>query len=221
MKRTVEPQRAERLLRRATYASVTTASILILAKAIAWGLTGSVSVLASLIDSLLDLGASTANLFAVRYALQPPDADHRFGHGKAESLAGLAQATFVAGSAVFLVFEAIDRLSHPRDIEQLGVGIGVFSFAIFATLTLFLYQRHVVKHTGSTAIRADALHYATDLLTATSVIVALVLSTVLGWVSADAWLALLIAAFILYSAWQIARDALQILMDRELPEEQR
>ena len=106
-----------RLLRIATYSSVATASLLIIAKLAAWLMTGSVSVLASLVDSLMDAGASLVNLFAVRYSLMPADDEHRFGHGKAEALAGLAQATFIAGSAVFLVLHAVDRLMHPQPLS--------------------------------------------------------------------------------------------------------
>ncbi|MGA7801361.1 MAG: cation diffusion facilitator family transporter [Gammaproteobacteria bacterium] len=212
---------AAKLLRRATYASVITATVLILAKLAAWALTGSVSVLASLVDSLMDVGASAVNLVAVRYSLAPPDAEHRFGHGKAESLAGLAQATFIAGSAVFLVFEAIDRLLHPRALEKIGIGIAVMVFSIAATVVLLVIQRRTIRLTGSTAIRADALHYATDLATGVSVIVALVLAQAFGWDGLDAWFAIAIASYILFSAWQIAREAFQVLLDRELPDDQR
>jgi len=211
----------ERLIRLATYASVATATVLIVAKLAAWIATGSISVLASLVDSLLDAGASVTNMLAVRYALKPPDADHRFGHGKAESLSGLAQAMFVAGSALFLVLESVSRINTPRPVEHIGVGLGVFGFATLVTLMLVLFQRYVIQRTRSTAIRADALHYATDLLTATGVIIALMLSWTFGLNQADAWFALAIAVFILYSAWQIGRDALHVLMDREMPEAHR
>ena len=151
------------LLKIATYASVATASLLILTKLGAWLLTGSVSILASLVDSVMDVGASLVNLFAVRYALMPADDEHRFGHGKAEALAGLGQATFIAGSAVFLVLHAIDRILHPQSLAQLEVGLAVMLFAIAATIVLLTIQHRVSRRTGSTAIRADALHYATAL----------------------------------------------------------
>jgi len=209
-----------RLLRLATHASVATAVILITGKLVAWLMTGSVSVLASLIDSMMDAAASLINLFAVRYALMPPDPEHRFGHGKAESLAGLAQTTFIAGSALFLILQATDRLLHPRPLEDVGVGVGIMAFAILATLALLVLQRHVIKITGSTAIRADALHYTTDVLTNASIIVALLLSG-FGWHGIDALFALAIAGYILYSAWHIGYEAFQLLMDRELPDDQR
>ena len=119
------PDEIPRLLHLATRASVATAVLLILVKLGAWMVTGSVSVMASLIDSLMDAGASLVNLLAVRYSLQPPDSDHRFGHGKAEALAGLGQAAFIAGSAVFLSLHALDRLVNPQPLSQIGVGIAV------------------------------------------------------------------------------------------------
>jgi ferrous-iron efflux pump FieF len=220
MQKTSDTTRYSRLLRLATYASVATATILITGKLVAWLITGSVSVLASLVDSMMDVAASLINLFAVRYALMPADHEHRFGHGKAESLAGLAQTTFIAGSAVFLILQAFDRLLHPRPLQEVGIGVGVMVFAILATLALLIFQRHVIRVTGSTAIKADALHYTTDVLANASIIIALLLSG-FGWPGIDALFALGIAAYILYSAWHIGHEAFQLLMDRELPDEQR
>jgi ferrous-iron efflux pump FieF len=209
-----------RLLRLATQASVGTASVLILAKLAAWFLTGSVTVLASLVDSLMDGAASLVNLFAVRYSLMPADSEHRFGHGKAEALAGLGQATFIAGSAVFLVLQAIERLIEPQPLTQIGVGLMVMAFAILATIALLSVQHYVIRRTQSTAIRADALHYATDLATNMATVAALVVAQ-LGWQGLDPLFGLAIAAYILYSACGIGRDAVQLLMDRELPAEER
>lgn len=205
-------------LRRATYASVLTALVLIAVKLLAWLWTGSVSMLASLVDSLMDSVASAINLVAVRYSLVPPDAEHRFGHGKAEPLAGLAQAGFVCGSAVFLLFHAIERLRFPRPLRDIEVGIGVMIFSIVVTAGLLTLQRSVIRQTESTAIRADALHYATDLLTNLAVIAGLVLAS-LGWAWADSVFAIGIAAYIFYSAVRIGSEAFQQLMDHELRDE--
>lgn len=213
-------ERRAQLLRFATWASVTVAGVLIVGKLGAWLATGSVTVLASLVDSLMDALASVINLMAVRYSLLPADDEHRFGHGKAEALAGLGQATFIAGSALFLLLEAVDRLLHPEPLEAVAVGIGVMAFAIVATLVLLGIQRHVIRLTGSTAIKADSLHYATDLITNLSTIAALVLAGV-GWGVADPVFALAIAVYILYSAFEIGREAVELLMDRELPRETR
>ncbi len=206
------------LLKRVTYASVVTAIILIIVKAYAWYLSGSVGILASLIDSLMDSFASLINLFAVRYALQPADDDHHFGHGKAEPLAGFAQASFIAGSAVFLIFNAINRLQNPQTLNHSDVGIWVMVFSIIITLLLVLYQRHVVKITNNLAIKADSLHYVTDLLTNFSILVALFL-TLKGYLWADAVFAIVISLYIFKSAFDIGNSSLQQLMDKKLDEE--
>ncbi|MFN3582212.1 MAG: cation diffusion facilitator family transporter, partial [Pseudomonas sp.] len=206
-----------RLLRWATYASVSVALLLIALKGGVWLMSGSVSLLASLIDSLMDAGASIINLFAVRYALKPADREHRFGHGKAEALAGLAQSAFITGSAVLVLLQGIDRLLHPRPLDAAWLGIAVMLFSIAATIGLLFIQQHVIRRTGSTAIRADSLHYKSDLLLNASIIVALLLAYY-GIARADALFGLGIAIFIAYSAIQIGRDAVQILMDRELPD---
>jgi len=212
---------AARMMRAATYASVAVAATLIAAKIAAWILTDSVSLLSTLIDSLLDLAASLINLLAVRHALTPPDREHRFGHGKAEPLAALGQSAFIAGSAIFLVIEAMHRLYNPRVLEHSGVGIGVMVFAIVVTFALTRYQAHVVRATGSLAIKADSVHYLSDLLVNNAMIVAFVLVTQFGWLHADPLIGLAIAAYILKSAWIIAKHAYDMLMDRELPDEDR
>ncbi len=209
-----------RLLSLATRASVATACLLVIAKLVAYWYSDSVSILASLVDSLMDGGASLLNLVAVRYALAPPDAKHRFGHGKAESIAALAQATFIAGSGFFLVAESLSRMVRPRPLEDPGLGIVVMLGAIVITLLLQVLQHHVIRRTQSRAIEADALHYRMDLLTNSAIILALLL-TQLGWFMADSLFALAIAIYILYSAWHIGAEAFQDLLDRELPNETR
>ncbi|MDS4028462.1 MAG: cation diffusion facilitator family transporter [Candidatus Contendobacter sp.] len=213
-----DPARVGRLLRWATYASVTTATVLIAGKLAAALLTGSVSVLASLVDSMMDVAASLVNLLAVHYSLQPPDREHRFGHGKAEPLAGLAQAAFIAGSAVFLILHAVGRLLHPQPLNDALIGVGMLLFSIAATVVLLAFQHRVIRRTQSTAIRADALHYATDLLTNAATILALGLA-MLGWPFADPVFAIGIALYILHSAGRIGHEAVQLLMDHELPPE--
>jgi len=212
---------AARLMRWATYASVSTALILILVKVVAWFITDSVSILATLLDSSLDVLASLVNLVAVRHALQPADKEHRFGHGKAEALAGMGQAMFIAGSAGFLLLQAVGRLVSPQELTAgLEVGVGVMIFSIIATLILLSFQKYVIKQTNSTAIKADALHYRTDLLVNASVIVALLL-TFYGWSYFDALFGIGIAIFILYSAWEIVKESIDLLMDHELPDDER
>ncbi|MDJ0893741.1 MAG: cation diffusion facilitator family transporter [Alphaproteobacteria bacterium] len=205
----------------ASRAAVAVASVLILVKLAAWLLTDSVAMLSTLVDSLLDVCASLINLFAVRHALQPADQEHRFGHGKAEALAGLGQSAFIAGSAVFLLLAASQRLITPQPLENTAIGIAVMAFSILLTLALVIFQRSVIRRTGSVAIRADSLHYVGDLLTSGAVILAFVLASNLGWAMADPLMGAAIAVYILYNAWQIARSSLDILMDRELPDEDR
>jgi ferrous-iron efflux pump FieF len=210
-----------RLMRLAGYASVGVAFLLIGAKVAAYLLTGSVALLSSLLDSLLDAGASLVNLYAIRQSLTPADREHRFGHGKAEPLAALGQTAFIAGSAAFLAFQAVGRLIAPVPVQHGEIGIAVMVFSIVATLLLVTYQRRVIRRTGSFAVRADSLHYLGDLFVNASVIVALLLSAWWGWHIADPLFAIGIAAYILYTAWQIFRGALDMLMDRELPDEVR
>ena len=205
-----------RLLRLATRASVAVASLLILTKAIAWWLSGSISMLAGLTDSLLDGVTSFLNLLAVHYALRPADDDHRYGHGKAESLAGMAQALFIGVSAVLIAFQAIERLKHPEPVGAPWIGIGVIIFSLVMTVGLLVLQHRVVKATGSNAVRADSLHYRSDLMLNGSILVALVLASV-GFPQLDAWFGLGIAVYILWSAYQIARESFSVLMDEELP----
>lgn len=218
-----KPQQIDkaRLMRLATYASVATAVSLIVAKLVAWFITDSVSILATLVDSSLDVLASVVNLIAVHHALQPADREHRFGHGKAEPLAGLGQSMFIAGSAGILLLQGINRLLNPQPLEAgLELGVGVMVFSIIASLALYSFQRYVVRQTGSTAIQADALHYKTDVLVNGSVIVALLL-TFYGWPQFDPIFAIAIALYILHSAWHIVRDSINLLMDHELPDEER
>jgi ferrous-iron efflux pump FieF len=214
------PQEAARLMKLATYASISVAVTLIAAKLLAWGMSGSVSLLATLIDSTLDALASLINLFAVRHALSPADKEHRFGHGKAEALAGLGQAAFIAGSAGFLLLESGRRMVNPEPLQSYATGMWVMAFSIVLTLFLLSFQKHVIAKTDSTAIKADALHYRTDILVNASVILALWLS-VQGWAGFDALFAIGIAFYILWSAWKIVEQAFDHLMDRELPDEDR
>ena len=217
----VSREEGGRLMRQATWASVAVASILIAVKTATWVLTGSISILSSLVDSVMDVMASLVNLVAVHHALQPPDAEHRFGHGKAESLAGLGQAAFIAVSAIFIMFEAARRMVTPRPVDHADVGIAVMVFSIVLTIALVVFQRYVVRRTDSIAVSADALHYETDVLINASVIVSLVLSMWLGWHRADPLFGLAIAVYLLRGAWRIARRTLDVLMDREFANEDR
>ena len=213
-----DPKRLNHL---AAIASIGVAVTLICAKLAIWVITGSVAVLGSLVDSGLDAIASMVTLISVRQAAQPPDRAHRYGHGKAEAIGAFIQAGFVLGSALFLANEAVRRLISPQPIEQSGLGVAVLVFAILLTAALLGFQRFVVRRTGSLAIQADSLHYQSDLLMNLAVIAALVLTEATGWPTIDPLFGLGAVLVLLYSAVGVARHALDTLMDRELPAEQR
>jgi ferrous-iron efflux pump FieF len=215
------PKEHRWLVTMATYGAVSIAAILIAAKFFAWMQTDSLSLQASLIDSLLDIAASIINLLVVRAALKPPDAEHRFGHGKAEALAGLGQSAFIAGSAVWLIIDAMHRLVHPHPLHESDIGSFVMILAIILTLLLVMFQRYVIKRTRSLAISADSLHYLGDLYTNIGVLLSLNVSVLFGWTRLDSIVGAIIAGYILYTSWSIGRRSLDVLMDRELPDEAR
>ena len=191
-----------RLVSRAAIAATAMASLLLLIKIFAWWYTGSVSILAALVDSLVDIGASLTNLLVVRYSLQPADDNHSFGHGKAESLA------------------AIQHLISPTPMTDPGVGVIVTIVALICTIILVSFQRWVVRRTQSQAVRADMLHYQSDVMMNGAILLALGLSWY-GWHRADALFALGIGIYILYSALRMGYEAVQSLLDRALPDEER
>ena len=173
-------------------------------------------MLASMTDSILDSGASIFSFFSIRYALQPADDEHRFGHGKAESLAALAQSAFIAGSSMLLVFHSIQQLLQGPTLPSVDIGVWVSVIAILLTLVLIAIQRVAIKHTDSQAVKADHLHYQSDILLNIAVIVALLLSAWgLAW--ADSVFAIAIAAYLIIGAVKIGSEAFNSLMDRELP----
>ncbi len=204
----------------ATRASVFVALMLVIVKAGAWLATDSSSMLASLTDSMLDVLASLFTFFAVRYAVQPADNEHRFGHGKAESLAALVQSALIVGSALLILVHSSQQWLQGSPVAQHGLGIYVSLFAIAITLALVILQRVVIHKTGSTAIQADSLHFSSDLALNTAVIAALLFNAY-GWYWADSAFAILIAIFLAYGACRIGWHAFQDLMDRELPDDER
>lgn len=209
-----------RLTQLATYVAVGVAFTLIAVKLVGWWLTDSVSILASLLDSMLDVLASIMILIAVRYAQVPADNEHRFGHGKAEPLAALAQSIFIAGSAFYLFIYAAERLFNPRPVEQVTLGVAIMVFSLVLTLILVGFQRYVVRRTQSTAIKSDSLHYISDIAANGVVIVGLLLMVWgLDWV--DPALGMAIALVIAWSAYKLARESANQLLDIELPDAMR
>lgn len=209
------------LTRRAATLSVAMALFLVAIKGWASWETGSVAMLGSLADTGLDFLASLVTLFGVRFAAVPADADHRFGHGKAEALAALVQGTLIAVSAVAIGWRAVDRLGSGEPTQGLELGIGVSLVAMALTIGLIGYQRFVIRRTGSVAIVADHVHYQADLMLNLSVIAALVLDQLLGFRLADPVFGIGIATWLLWNSWRSASYAVDQLMDKEWPEAKR
>ncbi|MCF6435313.1 cation diffusion facilitator family transporter [Pseudoalteromonas sp. MMG022] len=193
---------------------------MIATKCWAWLASGSASMLGSLTDSLLDISASMMSFLVLSYALRPADDEHRFGHGKAEALAGLGQAAFIAGSAILLTFHAIERIFNPVVLKHSLLGVWVSLFAIVCTLLVVMVQYQVVKRTHSVAVKADSLHYKGDVLLNLAVLVAILLSNY-GMSKADPIFAIAVAGYLLYNCWDIAKESAGHLMDKELPDEEK
>lgn len=211
----------DHLIIRAVYASVITAILILLAKVVAWYVTDSPTILATLTDSFLDIAASLINFVAAKYALQPPDNEHRFGHGKAEDLAVFTQSTFFGLSGIFIIVISIKRIIYPIHTLDSGFGIMVMIFAIVATSMLIVYQTYTYKKTSSSIVKADRLHYGVDLLTNFAVIISLYLSEKFNSKIIDPIFAMFIALYLLYGAWSLLRQAFHNLLDHEFNEEKK
>ena len=214
-------QNSGKLQRAASYASLLVALTLVAAKIWAWSATGSVSVLSSLVDSFLDVMAAGITVIAVRIALQPADSEHRFGHGKSEGLAALLQALIITGSGIYVFYEAIGRIYSPREITAPEIGLGVIVIATVATALLVWLQHYVGRVTGSVAIKADAIHYQSDLIINLGVGFAIILTSWTGYTIIDPLVGMIIAIVVLKSAFSIANHSLEILLDHEIPTEDR
>lgn len=197
--------------------SMLAAAFLITLKTITGFITGSISVWASLLDSAMDVLASGINYFAVRAAARPADEDHAYGHGKAESLAGLFQSIVIAASGIFLISESIRRLIFPNRTSSEWIGILTMLVAVGVSIALVVRLRRVARETESPALHSDALHYVTDIYTNLSVLLALLIVRLTGWQMADPLISIAIAIYILMSAVNVGREAIDVLMDRRLP----
>jgi ferrous-iron efflux pump FieF len=216
-----ERRRVIPLAMRAAIASVAMALFLLALKAFAAWHTGSVAMLGSLADTGLDLLASIVTLYGVKLAAEPADHDHRFGHGKAEALAALFQVVLITVSAIGIAWRAIERFNNPAVNEDANLGIAVSLVAIVATFALLAYQRSIIRQTGSVAILADNVHYQSDVLLNVAVIAALVLDQMVGLSGADPVFGIAIALWLVLGAFRASSQAIDMLMDKEWPEDQR
>ena len=217
----LDTQKRDRLTRTASYASLTVALTLVFAKLWAWQATDAISILSSLADSFLDVLASAITFVAIGYALTPADREHRFGHGKTEGLAALAQAVLIGFSALYVWYEALRRLLAPEPVLQPINGLTVIIGSTLLTLALLSFQRLVVRKTGSVAIEADALHYRTDVIVNLSVAIAIPIASWTDWTIIDPLVGIGVAAYLMWSAYGIATKSMGILLDREIPEAER
>ena len=216
------PSHLARLMRLASYASVAVASVLLLAKLIAWWKTDSLAMLSSFTDSVFDVLMSLVNMMAVRYALKPADDDHRFGHTSIEDIAGLAQCAFIFAAMAMIVLQSIERLSNPHIVlsdPELGIGVSLLGMVL--TTALVAFQTYVTRRTKSLVIAADRMHYVGDILFNLGVLAAFVLSSYVGILWADAAIAIAIAVIVLWSTWPLGVRAFNNLMDREMPDDEK
>jgi cation diffusion facilitator family transporter len=209
------------LTRRVTLMSVGVAAVLVAIKFAAWLASGSLALLASMADSGLDLIASLVTAFAVRYAAAPPDAEHRFGHGKAEAFASLLQAGLVFASAALVLREAVDAFIDPRPVHNGAWAVGVMLVSTALTGLLIAAQTRVLRQTASVAVSGDRAHYASDLASNVVALLGIGAAAWLGITGLDTAAAVIVALLLLWSAVGVFREAANQLMDRELPDEDR
>ncbi len=221
MNRDISREQAETLLKRATTASVSVAILLIAIKTWGYVESGSVAIFGTLLDSVMDSLSSIIIFAAVRFPMVPADEDHRFGHGKAEAIARLIQAFVIGATSLLLIYEVVDKIVTPQSIVKPELGIGVIIASIALTISLVMYQQYVKRQTGSVAIEADAMHYAGDILLNLGVVVALVLGGTFNMVYADPFFGAVAAAYLLYSAYQVFVASTDVLMDKEMSDEDR
>lgn len=210
-----------RLRRLASSISLFAAILLVAVKLFAWVMTGSVALLSSAMDALVDTVAALATFYGVRFAARPPDEDHRFGHGKGEAIAGFTQAAFLAGAGLALACESVGRFAFPQPVQKLGIGLIVIIAGLVAAIGLVGIQTWVLRQTRSTAIAADRAHYLTDVAVNVAVLLAFVIMRLTGTERADSVAAFGISGYMLWNSRHIAMTTLQQLLDKEIPDDYR
>jgi ferrous-iron efflux pump FieF len=216
-----EIRRQNALKKWAAAGGVSVAVVLVIVKAAAFFMTGSVSILSSVLDSFFDGIASMITIVSIAHAAQPADRDHRFGHGKIEALSALAQAAFMVASAILLIHMSVQRIMVPVPVQRVETGLYTMMLSIVLTAVLIAFQKYVIRKTSSVAIAADHMHYSGDLFMNLGVLAALALGKVFDWPYFDPLFALMTSAILFNSARVVGKSAFDILMDRELPEEDR
>lgn len=206
------------LKKKATLASVSLAVTLSLLKTFGALYTGSLSVLTSMIDSLADIFASSVTYIAVKVSSKPASRNHRYGYGKAEALSALIQSAFVAGSGIFVLYDGISRLITPRPLEAAGIGIIIMVISLISTLALIMFQKRVCRITLSQAICADSAHYTVDVITNAAIILTLIMVKLFDISWFDTLTAFVVSSYLLINAYKLARDAVAMLLDHELPD---
>ncbi len=217
----VDRKQINHLKKIAVIASVSVSAGLAILKLLASLYTGSLAVLSSMVDSLSDIFSSLISFIAVKFSSQPASVEHRYGFGKAEALSALVQSAFIAGSGVFMVYEGANRFIAPRPIGDTAVGIAVMAASTAITFVLIAFQKYVVKKTASLAVAADSAHYLVDIVTNLSIMVSLIVVRLFGFYWFDTLAALIVSFYLLVNAYKIAREAIALLMDKELPDEVR
>jgi ferrous-iron efflux pump FieF len=205
----------------ATSASICVALTLCLAKAVVWQRTGSAAILGSLADSVLDLVSSAIAFIGVRMAATPPDANHRFGHDKAEAVSSLVQLVLISGSVVFVLVESLRQITSPEPLRNAGEGMAVMTLSIVLTGCLVAFQTFAVRRSGSLATRSDRAHYMGDFLANAGALIAVFLAARFGLIWIDGLAGIVAAMFLGWSVFEIGKHALPQLMDEELPDTDR
>lgn len=213
------PEYLNKLKRLAATLSVSLAVALCFLKIFGSIYTGSLAILSSLIDSLADVFASSLSFVAIKFSTRPASLEHRYGYGRAESISALAQAAFIAGSGLFVMYDGITRIINPAPLEQTDFGIVVMAISLIATLALIAFQKYVTKKTASPAIKADSAHYTVDVLTNLSIIISLLVVKFLGIDWFDILTAFVISAYLIFNAYKLAAEAVSALTDRELSQD--
>jgi len=198
--------------------SIFTALALAILKLLTGFFTGSLAVLTSAIDSLLDILMSGINLMAIRHAEQPADEDHPYGHGKFETLATIFQAFVIAASGGWIIYEAIQRMIESSPIKQTGVGIIVMCISTVASFLISRHLRRVAKATDSSALEADSLHFSMDVYTNLALLAGLVLIGLFDLPWLDPVMSLLVAIYIIFESLRLLRQGLRDILDEQLPE---